>query len=90
MLLKFFFKKRLFAFVQYLKDQEFIEKFGKKLKELRESKEMSQEALALKTNISQSQIARTETGKVNTSISHVAAYAKALNIEVKALFEFNR
>ena len=72
----------------YLKDQEFIEKFGKQLKKVREGKGVSQEVLSLRCNISQSQIARTELGYVNTSISHVNAYAKALEIEVKSLFEF--
>lgn len=74
--------------MRYLKDQEFIEKFGKQLKKVREGKGFSQEELALKSNISQSQIARTELGSVNTSISHVNAYAKALGIEVKLLFDF--
>lgn len=72
----------------YLKDQEFIEKFGKHLKKVREGRGLSQEELALKSNISQSQIARTELGSVNTSISHVNAYAKALGIDVKVLFDF--
>lgn len=74
--------------MRYLKDQEFIEKFGKQLKKVREGKGLSQEELALKSNISQSQIARTELGSVNTSISHVNAYAKALGIEIKLLFDF--
>ncbi|MDP3467552.1 MAG: helix-turn-helix transcriptional regulator [Daejeonella sp.] len=72
----------------YLKDQEFIGKFGKQLKKVREGRGLSQEELALKSNISQSQIARTELGSVNTSISHVNAYAKALGIDVKELFDF--
>lgn len=74
--------------MRYLKDQEFIEKFGKQLKKVREGRGLSQEELALKSNISQSQIARTELGSVNTSISHVNAYAKALGIEVTMLFDF--
>lgn len=74
--------------MRYLKDQEFIEKFGKQLKKVREGRGLSQEELALKSNISQSQIARTELGSVNTSISHVNAYAKALGIDVKMLFDF--
>ena len=72
----------------YLNDKDFIKLFGKQLKKLREAKGLSQEKLALKTNISQSQIARTELGQVNTSISHVQAYAKALDINIKELFDF--
>jgi len=74
--------------VKYLKDQEFLYKFGKQLKKAREAKGLSQEQLALITEISQSQIARTELGQVNTSISHVAAYAKKLNIDIRELFDF--
>ncbi len=74
--------------MRYLKDQAFIEKFGKQLKKAREGKGFSQETLALKSNISQSQIARTELGSINTSISHVNAYAQALGIDPKDLFEF--
>lgn len=74
--------------MKYLKDQEFLYKFGKQLKKAREAKGLSQEQLALITEISQSQIARTELGQVNTSISHVAAYAKKLNIDIRELFDF--
>ena len=77
------------CYVKYLKDQEFINKFGKRLKQVRETKGLSQEQLALKTDISQSQIARTELGQVNTSISHAAAYAKVLGIDVRHLFNFS-
>lgn len=51
-----------------------MDKFGRKLKKAREAKGLSQEQLALITEISQSQIARTELGQVNTSISHVAEW----------------
>lgn len=65
-----------------------MNKFGKKLKMVREAKGFSQEQLALITNISQSQIARTELGQINTSISHVSIYAKALKIDAMNLFDF--
>jgi transcriptional regulator with XRE-family HTH domain len=77
------------CFVKYLKDQELINNFGKRLKAIRESKNISQEKLALLTNISQSQIARTELGQINTSISHVSAYSKSLNVEIGVFFDFS-
>lgn len=89
LLLLFLILSRLFVFVKYLKDQEFINKFGKKLKKVREAKGLSQEQLALLTEISQSQIARTELGQINTSISHVSTYAKSLNINAMELFNFS-
>jgi len=66
-----------------------MDKFGRRLKKLREMKKVSQEQLAYLTDISQSQIARTELGQVNTSISHAAAYANALKIDVRELFDFS-
>jgi len=75
--------------VKYLKDEDFIKKFGKRLKQVRESKGLSQEQLSLLTEVSQSQIARTELGQVNTSISHVATYARFLEVDAKDLFDFS-
>ncbi|TCD28330.1 XRE family transcriptional regulator [Pedobacter psychrodurus] len=79
----------VYLFVKYLKDEEFIKKFGQKLKQVRESKGLSQEQLSLLSEVSQSQIARTELGQVNTSISHVAIYAKFLKVDPKELFDFS-
>jgi transcriptional regulator with XRE-family HTH domain len=75
--------------VKYLKDEEFIKKFGQKLKQVRESKGLSQEQLSLLSEVSQSQIARTELGQVSTSIGHVAIYAKFLKVDPKDLFDFS-
>lgn len=75
--------------MKYLKDEEFIRKFGRKLKQLREDRGLSQEQFSLLTEISQSQIARTELGQVNTSISHVSIYAKFLEVDPRDLFDFS-
>jgi transcriptional regulator with XRE-family HTH domain len=74
--------------VKYLKDEDFIRKFGQKLKQTREGRGISQEQLSLLTEISQSQIARTELGQINTSISHVAVYARFLDVDPMVLFDF--
>lgn len=79
----------LFVPVKYLKDQDFMNKFGRKLKMVRESRGLSQERLAYLSEISQSQIARTELGQINTSISHVSIYAKIFKIDAKDLFDFS-
>jgi len=76
-------------FVKYLKDEDFIKKFGQKLKQVRENRGLSQEQLSLLTEVSQSQIARTELGQVNTSISHVSVYAKFLKVDPRELFDFS-
>jgi transcriptional regulator with XRE-family HTH domain len=72
----------------YYRDEKFIKKFGLRLKELRKAKGISQEELAGETGFELSQIGRIERGEINTSISHVAAIAKALKIKPDELFTF--
>ena len=72
----------------YYRDDKFIKKFGIRLRELRKTKGISQEKLAGDTGFELSQIGRIERGEINTSISHVAAIAKALKVKPEELFQF--
>lgn len=72
----------------YYRDDKFIKKFGLRLKEVRKASGISQEQLAGETGFELSQIGRIERGEINTSISHVAAIAKALKIKPEELFRF--
>jgi transcriptional regulator with XRE-family HTH domain len=72
----------------YYRDEKFIKKFGARLRELRQARGMSQEQLAGETGFELSQIGRIERGEINTSISHVAAIAKALKVKPEDLFQF--
>lgn len=72
----------------YYRDDKFIKKFGLRLKELRKAVGISQEQLAGETGFELSQIGRIERGEINTSISHVAAIAKALKVKPEELFSF--
>lgn len=74
--------------MKYYRDEKFIKLFGERLKEIRLAKGVSQEELAGRTGFELSQIGRIERGTVNTSISHIAAIAKALKIEPSDLFMF--
>ena len=74
--------------MKYYKDEAFIKKFGEKLKQVRISKNLSQEELANETGFEVSQISRIERGTQNTSISHVSAIAKALDVQPSELFKF--
>ncbi|POS01781.1 helix-turn-helix protein [Flavobacterium croceum DSM 17960] len=67
-----------------------IKKFGKKLRQIRVSKGISMELLASLTSFEYSQISRIELGQINTSIDAVFKLAKALNIEPKELFDFEK
>jgi len=65
-----------------------MKKFGLRIRQIRKEKGISQEQLASETGFELSQIGRIERAEVNTSISHVAAIARALKVPVSSLFEF--
>lgn len=72
----------------YYKDEKFLIKFGANLKKLRNEKGISQEEMANELGFGQPHIANIENGRVNTSISHAAAFARILKVPVSFLFEF--
>jgi len=62
--------------------------FGKRIKELRESKNFTQEKFAEIIEIQSRQLSRIETGKNFTTIDTLEKMAKALDVEIKDLFAF--
>ena len=62
-------------------------KVGKRVRELREDKEMSQDALAIKAKTNQCEISRLETGKYSPSIEYLSRIAKALGVKLSELVE---
>lgn len=65
---------------------DILKTFGNKLKELRQQKGFSQEALALEIEVDRTYIGKIERAERNTSLKMVAKIAKALEINVKDLF----
>ena len=72
------------------RDDQLLKKFGKNLRDIRQSKGMSQEAIAHKANIPLSQIGRIERGEINTTISTVYLLSQILEVELSALFDFEK
>jgi len=70
------------------RDEDGIKAFGKKLREIRLEKNISQEDLAYSTDLHLSQIGRIERGEISTSISFVFLFAKTLGVEPKDFFSF--
>lgn len=70
---------------QYYKDEALLKYIGERIREVRISKQMAQEALANGSELDYSQINRMELGKVNFSISNLYRIAKALEIDPKEL-----
>ena len=60
-------------------------KFGKRLKELRTQKKLSQEQLALKADLHRTYISDIERGARNVSLQNIEKLAKALRIQIKDL-----
>ena len=61
--------------------------FGKRLKELREAKGLSQERFAEVLNLNSTYISRIETGKRSPSLPNIARIAQALGVPIASLFE---
>lgn len=70
---------------KYFKDKNLLVEVGNKIREVRLSKNISQESLANECEIDYSQVNRMELGKVNFSISYLYRIAKALNVDPKEL-----
>jgi len=65
---------------------EYLIRFGKRVKELRKQKELSQEELALLCELDRSYIGGIERGERNISLINIHKIAIALNISTKELF----
>jgi DNA-binding XRE family transcriptional regulator len=73
--------------VKYLRDENGIKKFGNRVKEIRLSKNLTQEQVAWEAGIEPMQVSRIERGIINTSLSHILALAKALKINPTEFFD---
>ncbi len=70
-----------------VRNNEVMVLFGKNVRKIRIEQNKTQEQLAEDAKISQVQIARIESGKLNTSISTVAALALALQVNEGDFFK---
>jgi len=64
-------------------------KFGQRIKELREAKQITQESLALSIDVDKSYIGRIERAERYANLKVIIKIAEALEVPVKSLFEFN-
>jgi transcriptional regulator with XRE-family HTH domain len=75
--------------VNKTRNSQYIIAFGKHVRTIRKSKNLSMEKLALAAGIEYSQIFDIEHGKINPTISTIHLIAKALDVHEKELFDFN-
>lgn len=76
-----------FCNMHKIRNEDVMLRFGKNVHEIRILKGLTQEQLGEEAKISQVQVARIESGKLNTSISTVAAIADALGVNQGDLFK---
>ncbi|GAA4335039.1 helix-turn-helix transcriptional regulator [Flaviaesturariibacter amylovorans] len=61
--------------------------FGIRLRQIRESKGLSQLDLEVQSNINRTEISRIENGQKNIELATIVKLAIALNVEIKSFFE---
>ncbi len=71
-----------------ISEEIFIANLGIHIRQLREKKGLSQQALADDSDIPKSQIGRIERAKVNTTVKTLVKIANALDVEPKELLDF--
>lgn len=67
---------------------ELQRKFGERLREVREVKNLTLRAMAANCELDDSQISKIENGKVNIQLSTIFELAKGLGVEPKELLDF--
>lgn len=72
----------------HIYNEDFLKAFGTRLKKLREEKQLSQRAFSEIAGIKYSQIGRIERGEQNPTLSTVYVLAKALELTVSDLLNF--
>lgn len=65
---------------------EYLVRFGKRMKELRKQKGLSQEKLALLCELDRSYVGSVERGERNISLINIHKIAMALNVNTTELF----
>ncbi len=68
-------------------EKEVLISFGKKVRELRNNQQLSQESLAEKSGLHRNYIGMVERGERNPSLINIDKLAKALNVSLSELFK---
>lgn len=71
------------------KNKKLLKQFGDRLKEFRIAANLSLAQIHAATGISKTQILRTESGTLNTTLSHISLYADLYGMGVHGLLDFN-
>ena len=69
-------------------NQHLIDQFGKRIRQLRTERGLSQERLAELTGFHRTYIGMVERGERNISLSNIGVFAEKFGMSVSQLFEF--
>jgi transcriptional regulator with XRE-family HTH domain len=69
-------------------NRHLIKQFGLRVRELREAKNVSQEALSFSTGFHRTYIGMIERGERNISLSNMAVFAKVFELNLSELLDF--
>ncbi len=70
-------------------DQALIEEFGKRIRQLRTERNLSQEELSFQTGFHRTYIGMVERGERNISLSNIGVFAKVFDMSLPELFDFS-
>ncbi len=69
-------------------DKKFLIALGKRVRELRKQREISQDQLSFEIGIRREQVIRIELGRQSTSVDILKKMADTFDVELKELFDF--
>ena len=70
-------------------DQILIEEFGKRIRQLRTERNLSQEELSFQTGFHRTYIGMVERGERNISLSNIGVFANAFELSISELLHFD-
>ena len=71
-------------------DQALLVKFGKRIRQLRTERHLSQEELSFQTGFHRTYIGMVERGERNISLSNIGVFAKFFEMSVSELFDIQK
>nr|AGF93121.1 protein containing Helix-turn-helix type 3 domain protein [uncultured organism] len=67
---------------------DIVDEFGKRLRELRKSRDLSQEALSREAGLDRTYVGKIERGEKSPSLKTIQKLAEALEVDKTDLFQF--
>ena len=69
-------------------DKQLLQQFGKRIRQLRTDRNLSQEELSFQTGFHRTYIGMVERGERNISLSNIGVFAKFFEMSVSELLDF--